>query len=313
MQLELSATFENPVQCCDAFFILLHRSDGNADPFRQVVALKRAHDNFLREQFLKDNCSVADIHHDEICRARYELEFHFTKLLLQVVAACVDNLLRFALMRLVRERGEGPDLRDLVNVEWLPRFLEYLDQFAPGNSVADAQTGEAVNFRKRAQDDDVPTVANVLKCVGRILEKLEISFVEHGNDVFRQARDELVDLYLRDQRPGRVVWIGDENYSRFGRDRLEHRLEIVLIIRAGRFNRVRAEEGRDQFVGDEGVLGDDHLIAGIYKRVAEKLDHFVRAVPENDIFARETEPGTERAAQIKTAAVWIKPSVFQLG
>src|SRR5207245_11592373 len=104
-------------------------------------------------------------------------------------------------------------------------------------------------------DDDVPTAANVLKRVRRIIEKLEISFGKHGDDVFRQARDELVDLYLRDQRTGRIVWIGDENYSRFRRDRIEHRLEIVLIIRAGRFNRARTAAGRDQFVGEEGGLG----------------------------------------------------------
>ena len=129
--------------------------------------------------------------------------------------------------------------------------------------------------------------ANVAKRVGRVVQELEIGFVENRDDVLRHMRHEIVDLILSEQGAGRIVRVGDGNYFRFWRDRVERRCEIVAIIRAWRFNRVRAEKGRDQFVGDEGVLGGDHFIIAIEKGVAEKLDYFVRAIAENDILALE--------------------------
>src|SRR5215468_8836046 len=38
----------------DASSVLLHHADGDADPFRQVVAFHRAHDDFARKQSTKD-------------------------------------------------------------------------------------------------------------------------------------------------------------------------------------------------------------------------------------------------------------------
>ena len=68
----------------------------------------------------------------------------------------------------------------------------------------------------------------------------------------------------------------------------------MAIIRAWRFNRARAEKDRDQFVGDEGVLGGDHFIIAIEKGMAEKLDYFVRAISENDVLGGEIQFGRER-------------------
>ena len=171
----------------------------------------------------------------------------------------------------------------------MPRLLKHFDQVAPSDAVADAQTGESVNFGKRPQNDNVPAFANISKRRGRIIEELKIGFVKNHDDVFRDARHETVDLALRDQRAGWIVRIGDENQPGFWRDRIQHRLEVLLIIRARRFNRARAKRRRDQFVHDKGVLRCDDVVVEIEKRMAEKFDHFVRAITQNNILRSEIE------------------------
>ena len=111
---------------------------------------------------------------------------------------------------------------------------------------------------------------------------------------------------LREERAGGVVGIGDEDQTRPRRDRGQHAVEMMAQIRARDFDRARAENGGDQFVGDEGVLGGDDFVVETEKSVAEKLEDFIRAAAEDDVFAREAEFGGERFAQIIAAAVGIK-------
>ena len=170
-----------------------------------------------------------------------------------------------------------------------------------------------MNFRKGAQNHDVPAFANVFERVRRIIEELEIRFVENNNDIFREARHELVDLALRNQSTGGIIGICDENHARLWRDRIQDRFKILLIIRTSRFNRASAEKGRDQFIGDKGVFGRDYVIPAMEEGMPEEFDHLIRSVTQNDVLRGETEPCGKRLAQIKTSAIGIKLRVFQRG
>ncbi len=64
---------------------------------------------------------------------------------------------------------------------------------------------------------------------------------------------------------------------------------MMAQIGTRRFHRARAEDGRDQLVGDERVLGGNDFVVAIQKGVAEEFEHLVRAVPEDDVFARQPE------------------------
>src|SRR5437588_140115 len=57
------------------------------------------------------------------------------------------------------------------------------------------------------------------------------SFVENDNDVLGDARHEAVDGALRNQCAGGIVWVGDENEPGFLSDCLQHRLQVLFIIR----------------------------------------------------------------------------------
>src|SRR5207247_4334455 len=193
---------ENFFQRCDAFSILLHRSHRDANPFGQFVTFERSHDNVRRQQLFEDSGPVADIYHHKIRDARRKLDLHLGKLLLQISTTFIDNAFRLALMRVILESGECTGVSNAVDVKWLPRLLEHFDQVPPRDAVPDAQAGKSVNFRKSAQNDYVPAVANVFERLGRIIEELKIGFVENNDDVFRNSRHETVDPALRKQPAG---------------------------------------------------------------------------------------------------------------
>src|SRR5438270_744067 len=89
----------------DAFSVLLHRADSNADPFRQVVTFHRAHDDFALEKRAKNREAIADIHENEICRAGNEPQIHRSKFFFEIGAPLVGQLFRFALMLFIGQRS----------------------------------------------------------------------------------------------------------------------------------------------------------------------------------------------------------------
>ena len=101
---------------------------------------------------------------------------------------------------------------------------------------------------------------------GGLIDVLEIGLVESDHDMLRQRATKRSISSCVSKRPGRVVWIGDEDQARPRRDRGEHCIEVMPKIRARDFDRVRTEDRRDQFVGDESMLGRDDFIVAIAER-----------------------------------------------
>src|SRR5213082_4071584 len=106
----------------DAFLVLIHGADGDADPFRQVVALHRTHDHFALKQCAKNRETIADLHQDKIRGAGNERKFHRAKFFLEKAAAFVDQSFCFALMLFVGQRSKRGDLTDSADIEGLSGF-----------------------------------------------------------------------------------------------------------------------------------------------------------------------------------------------
>src|SRR5258708_10393669 len=134
-----------------------------ADPLGQFVTFERSHDHLPRQQLFEDGPPIADIHHHKIRNSRHKPELHLGKLFLEVSASLIHYTFRLALMRVIVQSRQRARVSDAVNVEWLPRLMKHLDQVGPRHTVADAQTGESVNFRERAQANNVSAFANILE------------------------------------------------------------------------------------------------------------------------------------------------------
>ena len=91
-------------------------------------------------------------------------------------------------MNVVAQGGERTRVGDAVYVKWLPRFLKYLNQFGPRDAVADAQTGESMNFREGAQDNDIPALASELQRLRRTVQEFKIGLVK-TTMIFSGTRD----------------------------------------------------------------------------------------------------------------------------
>ena len=64
---EVSIFIQNVFQRLETPFVFLRRADGDADPFRQLIAAHRTHNHAQLLQFPKHALAVADAHQDEIC------------------------------------------------------------------------------------------------------------------------------------------------------------------------------------------------------------------------------------------------------
>ena len=223
-----------------------------------------------------------------------------------MVAAGDGQLARLPLVIVVGETGERAGLGDAIRVEGLPRLLQHVDQVGLREAVADAEIGEALDFRKRPQHHDVAAFPEELQRVGRVFEELVIRLIEDHDDVLGHFVHETVDLRLREQRAGGVVRIGDENLARARRDRGGHGVEVVGETGIGHLDGGRAEKRGHELVNDEGVARADDLVAGVEKGFTDELDDFVRATAEDHVFPFQPELRGDALAQIVAAAVGVK-------
>ncbi len=199
--------------------------------------------------------------------------------------------------------GEG------VGVEGLAGALEDFDEFGRAEAVADAEAGEALDFGKGAEDDDVAASADILQGVGGIVDEFVVGFVEDDDDVGWDLVHEAVDLLLGDEGAGGVVGVGDEDFFGVRRDGGGHGIEVVDEAGVGDFDGFGTEDFGHEFVNEEGVAGGDDVVAGFEEGVADEFDDFIGAAAEDDIGHVEAEFVSDGAAEFPAAAIGVDVGV----
>jgi hypothetical protein len=165
------------------------------------------------QQLLEHGTSVADVYHHKVRSGWHERNLHFGKLFLQITATFLYNPLGFAQVRFIIERRDRAGLCNAVHVEWLSRLMKHFDHLRQRDGIPDAETSKPVNLRERTEHNNISAITNKSKCVGRIIEEFEIGLVKNDNDAVRHSRHKTVDRALRDQCPGGIVWVWNENDS----------------------------------------------------------------------------------------------------
>jgi hypothetical protein len=122
------------------------RADGDANPFRQLVAAHRAHNHTLLLHRFENFPAVTDADQYEIGRRGNEFELQAAERLLEkfqpgkIVPARPADMLRIV------QRSERGGLRQQIDIERLPDFFQRGNEAGVPDAVADAQAGQAVNF-----------------------------------------------------------------------------------------------------------------------------------------------------------------------
>ena len=127
-----------------------------------------------------------------------------------------------------------------------------------------------------------------------------------SSDVFRHGADEAGKVFARSGGTGGVVRVGDENHPGGRSNGGEHRVKVVAVVLRGHGDELRAEQRGNDGIHRETILRDDHLCAGGQKRVADKFEHFIRAVAQDDVGRADAELGGEFLLEVEGIAVRVE-------
>ena len=126
--------------------------------------------------------------------------FKLAKRLLEKFQPGKIVLSRFADVFNVVQRRERGGLRQQIEVERLPDFFQRGHKVGVPDAVADAQAGQAVDFRKRPHQNQVgPDVLSWTSGdqIHRVVQKINVRLVHHQQHVVGHFVDEPDDVLAR--------------------------------------------------------------------------------------------------------------------
>src|ERR1051325_9953132 len=164
-------------------------------------------------------------------------------------------------MGTVVESRQSAGLDEGIDVERLADFFEVGDEFRITDAGAETQSRKAVDFREGSHQDEIRLTsgANLRKQVERVVQKLNVGFVERKDDLFRNGLDETEKALGRDACAGRIVGLGYKYQARVRRDGSEHRVQVVTVIVRGNSYQFCAEQGGNDGVNRKAILRDNNF------------------------------------------------------
>src|SRR5918994_50401 len=290
--------------------VLVRGADRDPQSARGAEGGHRPHDRTLAQQRLEERlCVLPDLDEEEVGdRGARRLQPMVAQRPLQrrtPLGRETPTLRQLGLRVHARERR---DLRLRVDVERAPRLADRLDHIGGPDAVADAQTCEPVDLGEGAEDEHtVPAeqeLRDALRVVGP-LDVLEVRLVEHGEHVPGDTCEVRVQLLTRRHRPRRVVRRRDVDELRLPPDRIEQRVEIVVVVDERHLARYGAQLHRVEHVADEGGPGGDDLVAGIERGDGEMADDRIGTCSRDDVCGLDPVACGERVAEVEGAAVGV--------
>ena len=135
------------------------------------------------------------------------------------------------------------------------------EQVGPPERRPGAEAGHAVELGEGPQDDDVLIGRHQRR--GRLgrLGEVDVGLVQEHDGPLRLVGDQVLDVVLGSDRPGRVVGVADVDQAGVGVG-LGHRLDVVGVVLAERdADGLGSDEMRGPFAGLVAGVGDDEALA----------------------------------------------------
>ena len=218
-------------------------------------------------------------------------------------------------MCIVVKSGYCSGLRHGVGVERLANFLQRGDEIGMSDAIADTQSGQAVDFREGAHQEQVWLFvgAHQRQQVDRLVEELVIRLVHYQQHVVWDLLDEGADVPWLGQGAGGIIRVSHPDNARRRRDRLEHCGQIVPMLDRGNGVDLGSHYHRDKRVNGEAVLRHDYLVAGTKQHVRHELDDLVGAVTEDEVPRLDVQFGRQFILQVKRIAIRVKVALANSG
>ncbi|PFX04592.1 hypothetical protein CJ468_05365 [Nocardia farcinica] len=214
------------------------------------------------------------------------------------------------------ERGDRGGLRHPVHAERDVHLHQRGDHLGVAHRVTDAQPGQAVCLRERAQDNHIRSVAADLHPVRTILRGqphvLVVGLVEHHEHVRGHGVEEALERRPAVRGAGGVVGVADEDQPGVLGDRRGQRVQVVRVVRGQRhLHGGGVAHLRDDRVRLERAPREQHLVP---RRRAGDLHQFLAqrhaAAADRDVLDPHPEELGQRRAQL--ARLVVRVAVRQL-
>ena len=188
---------------------------------------------------------------------------------------------------IITEARQRSVLSGLIDVERVPHLADRLDDICRADPVPDPKARKPVDLRERPEyKDAAPVALQVLLDPVRIpglLDVLEVSLVENGQEVARYTLEVRVDRLSFDHRPGRVVGVTEVDDLGSRRHLGEQSLRVVAVLDKRHSLHLGSHLDRVEDVARERRPPANDLISGIEGCEREVADDAVGAGCKGDL------------------------------
>ena len=262
---------------------------------------RAAHDDAALPELVDDRLHVAaDADHEEVGFGRQDLVSVRAEIVHGLVAKPERLGQDLLLPRGIVQAGCAAPLDqriDAVHCLWPHR----VDEIGPRDGVTETHRRDAEDLREGPGDDDGAAFEDVWQRRGVVgaLHEVVVRLVDEHRHVFGDPVEELLDLLLADDHPGRVVGVAQIDEPQlaivpFGRgDERADVLGVVLVER--QLDRVRLDARRVLIHGAVGRLdAEDFLGAVLEEGVRHDVQDFAGTGAEQNVVRRHVVVGRNR-------------------
>ena len=283
-------------------------ADGDANGFRKTHPAHGTNDDSFKQELVAEGfCVRADRDEQEIGFARDRREAEASEFEDKAAPFDAIHFDRAADVVDVIESGKCCGLAHAGDVEGSAELVHFSDKSWMADAVADAESGEPVNFGEGVEGQDVVVLFEELRGVGKIgaLGVFEIGFVENHEDIAGNLLKKGGKFSGAKGGAGGVVGIGDINYTGLRRDRGGDGVQIEREILHARLDEFAATGADGDGEECEGSFAGDALEAGTQEDAGGQIDDFAGTEANENFFGFHGVAGGKNFTETFAAAVGI--------
>jgi len=179
-------------------------------------------------------------------------------------------------------------------------------------SVADAETGEALDFGEGTEEDEGTTFLDPLDGGRRFGDKFVVGFVEDEEWAVGELLDKGGEFGVGDTGTSGIIGGGEEDEADVCLQAGGKAGEVVMEIAIGDFFERDMEESSHEAVDGEGIGGGENAtLAWLSVGVVAEFDDFVGAAAEDDVVGGEAVGFGDGLTEVESATVGVEVGMIE--
>src|SRR5438046_3220422 len=307
--------FQNDLRHGQQALVVLFRSSNRyANRFRKAHPPQRPHDHAHLQQVIAQRLRIRPHSHKHKIRfARYRTESLLRQAFAQSLSLRGIRLDAPRHMLCVIQRRERRRLRHPRRIKRRPQFIHRRKEFGPANGIANAQSRQSINFRKRSQDQQIFSLAIRFHGIpqSHAHRVVDVRLIEHHQHAVRNRCEKFIKLFAPKRAARRIVRIRQVNHGRFRRDGLRHGLQIKRKLPLRRTHQLCAARANRHGKRRVRPFGRQPLQSRPQQHARRQVNQLARSQPDEKFIRRNSVPFRQRLPQRVRAAIRIPVRIGQ--